>query len=146
MLLLAAGACVSTPEEPPPLPPRAGPAAGGLRVELSFGREADLDLYVTDPQLETVYFANSPSRQGGVLLQDQRCDMPPPRIETVVFAHPPPGRYRVGVDFPQRCRLVTSPVPFLVRVDAGEVQLEKRGEISFPSFLPVVLEFELPAP
>ena len=97
--------CASTPEEPPDLPPRAAPA-GALRVELAFGQDADLDLYVTDPLQETVYFANTPSQQGGVLLDDRRCDSPPPRIETVVFEHPPPGRYRVGVDYPRRCRLI----------------------------------------
>ena len=29
----------------------------GVVVQLAFGKEADLDLYVTDPLLDTVYFA-----------------------------------------------------------------------------------------
>lgn len=142
-LALGHAGCAFSPEQAPDLPTHAAPAAGALRIELAFGQDADLDLYVTDPLQETVYFANTPSQQGGVLLADRRCDAPAPRIETVVFDRPPPGRYRVGVDYPRRCRLIGAPVPFTVRVDAGTLQLEQRGEIRFPTFLPTVLEFDL---
>ena len=39
-------------------------AGSGVTVQLAFGEEADLDLYVTDPLLETVYFARHESRTG----------------------------------------------------------------------------------
>jgi hypothetical protein len=76
----------------------------GLVVQLAFGAEADLDLYVTDPLLETTYFANRQSKSGGSLGKDSRCDGGPLQIEEVKFKAPIHGRYRVGVDFPKRCK------------------------------------------
>jgi len=114
-----------------------------LAVSLTFGAAADLDLYVTDPHLETVYFANSPSRSGGWLDGDRRCDDEPPRVETVRFERPLPGRYRIGVDYPERCRAFKDPIPFLVRVGGKGLRKEHRATISLGRFEAVVLEFEL---
>ena len=80
----------------------------GLVVQLAFGPEADLDLYVTDPLLETVYFANKKGRSGGKINEDRRCDTPLEsaqeiHIEEVRFETPLSGRYRVGVDYSGRC-------------------------------------------
>src|SRR5262245_1845234 len=83
-LVLAAVSC-ATPAPPAPPALELPAPAGGLRVERHFGAEADLDLYVTDPLQETVYFANSPTRRGGRLEQDLRCDAATPRSEVVVF-------------------------------------------------------------
>ena len=44
-------------------PPAQG--AANLRIQLAFDDAADLDLYVTDPLQETVYFANTRSRSSG---------------------------------------------------------------------------------
>jgi len=81
------------------------PDPGALEVVLAFAPDVDLDLYVTDPLQETVYFANSPSRAGGRLEADVGCAGRgrEPRAETVRFAEPPPGRYRVSVDHPRSC-------------------------------------------
>ena len=73
-----------------------------LLVQLAFGAEADLDLYVTDPLLETVYFANHESKSGGKISDDVRCDkqafrIEEIRIEDVWFDAPMPGRYRIGI-------------------------------------------------
>ena len=114
-----------------------------MQVTLRFGDAADLDLYVTDPLQETVYFANSPSRSGGALESDRRCDSPAPRIEVVRFERPPPGRYRVGVDYPERCRAAKDPIPFLVVVEAQGRRHERRGTIELGQFLPIVLETTL---
>jgi uncharacterized protein YfaP (DUF2135 family) len=76
---------------------------GGLSVRLAFDGAVDLDLFVTDPLQESVYFANTPSKTGGRLIADRRCGDPDLRVETVHFPAPPPGRYRVGVDFHRRC-------------------------------------------
>jgi hypothetical protein len=119
-------------------------ADAGLRVELRFGAEADLDLYVTDPLEETVYFANTPTRSGGRLEADVRCDAPAPRSEAVVFEEPPPGRYRVGIDFPARCRLTASRSPWTLVVRGPGLAREVRGEIQFGSFEVIALEFALP--
>src|SRR4029453_11922130 len=62
--------------------PRA--AGGELVVRLAFEPGADLDLSVSDPRDETIYYANTPARSGGALDADQRCGAEPAeRIETV---------------------------------------------------------------
>lgn len=114
-----------------------------LRVRLRFGAEADLDLHVTDPKQETVYFGNNPSLGGGVLERDLRCDDPTPRTEVVTFAEPSPGRYRVGVDFIAKCRRVRGRVPYEVEVMRGEMRRSVEGEIAFGRFQHIVLEFDL---
>jgi hypothetical protein len=141
---LAAG-CASAPA-PPVAPARAPLAAGDLRVELAFGAGADLDLYLTDPSQETIYFANTPSRvHAGRLEADRRCDAPAPRRETIEIESAPPGRYRVGVDHAGSCQGQTgAPEPFLVIVEADGQRKEIRGEVARGRFLVRVLEFELP--
>jgi hypothetical protein len=130
----------------PVAPVRAPPAPGDLRVELVFAEGADLDLYLTDPAQETVYYANTPSRgNGGRLEADLRCDDPAPRVETILFTGAPAGRYRVGIDHAARCADGgTGAQPFLVIVEAGGRRREVRGEIPRGRFQPRVLEFEFP--
>lgn len=120
-------------------------AADELRVRLAFGADADLDLYVTDPLQETVYFANNPTRAGGELDADARCGPDGLRVETVRFRAPLPGRYRVGVDFPERCGGGEGPVAFLVVVEHGDVRREQHGAIEWHVFEPIVLETDVPA-
>ncbi len=166
LILLAVVACAGAPPSEPSHDPRpAGelaaeahllaehlretPAAplpdGAVRVRLAFGGDADLDLYATDPSFETVYFANSPTRAGGTLEADVRCDAPAPRIETVTFAAVRPGTYRVGVDFPESCEGGADEIGFAVRVD-GAIAGERQGSIAKGHFLAVVLEVEAPDP
>jgi hypothetical protein len=139
--LVAIGCSSLRPPEPEPtgtLPlPRNRQA---LQVSLVFGDAADLDLYVTDPVQETVYFANSPSRSGGSLEGDRRCDAPAPRVEVVRFEWPSAGRYRIGVDYPERCRAANDPIPFLVVIDAHGQRHERRGMIELGQFQPIVVE------
>jgi hypothetical protein len=135
---LLAGGCAA-PAPPAPAP---APEAGVLRVSLVFGQDADLDLYVTDPARETIYYGNTPSRAtGGVLEGDLRCDAPAPRVETVRFEAPRPGRYRIGVDHPERCRPGRAPARFRI-VEEGGGRFEREGEISLGEFLPAVLVVE----
>ena len=117
------------------------PEPGAVVVRLAFGGEADFDLYVTGPLEETVYFANTPTRIGGRLLADLRCDAPEPRIETVVFAEAPPGRYRVGVDLPERCDGRRGEAAFAVELRAGERRVEADGRLAPGRFEPIVLEW-----
>ncbi len=124
-----------------PRPPRA--AAEPLRIQLSFGPEADLDLWVTDPAGETIYFANPRSNAtGGALEADRRCGDPVPRIETIAFQQAPPGRYRIGVDFPERCGSVRGPVPFRVVVLDGLRRQERSGEIALGEFIARLIELD----
>ncbi len=127
---------------PPPLPARPAADAAAVRVRLVFGAEADLDLFVTDPSHEEVYFANSPSRLGGVLDADRRCEDPAPRVETVRFDAAPPGRYRVSVDFPIRCRAGVDEASYRVIVEVDGRRREIEGVARFGRLERIVTEFE----
>lgn len=116
---------------------------GALEIHLEFGTEADLDLFVTDPRSETVYFGNNPSLGGGVLDRDVRCDSAAPRRETVRFTAPSPGRYRVGVSYDRACRFRRLDAGFRVEIRGPGIGLEVEGEIVPLDFQPVVLEFEV---
>lgn len=118
-------------------------ASNALVVQLVFDGSADLDLYVTDPLTETVYFANTPTKSGGALEADRTCDDPPRRIETVVFERPLAGRYRVGVDHIRSCG-PAAPAPFAVRAMSGERRVEATGALPLGRFDPIVLELDLP--
>jgi hypothetical protein len=120
-------------------------APGEVRVRLAFAADADLDLYVSDPLQETVYFANTPSAAGGRLEADLRCDAPAPRVETIRFPHGPPGRYRVGVDFPEPCDEGVERAGFLVVVETGGSRREMTGSVRALEFRPIVLEFDASA-
>jgi hypothetical protein len=124
---------------------RPSSSPGPLRVTLAFAADVDLDLYVTDPSQETVYFANTPSRSGGRLEADLQCGDPAAgeRAERVRFAAPPPGRYRISVDHPRSC---AGP-----RVAGYAIAVEHGGRITFETgsvrpreFRLIGLEFELP--
>jgi hypothetical protein len=107
----------------------------------------DLDLYVTDPALETVYFANSPSGSEGRLERDTRCEdvaAGGPRLEVVTWKTARPGRYRVGVDFMDACGSTDETAPFRVRAEGGPEPVEKGGNARLERFEPVVLEFDVP--
>jgi hypothetical protein len=121
------------------------PPPGAVVVRLAFGDAADLDLYVTGPLAETVYFANTPTRVGGRLERDLRCGAGPRRIEQVVYPDPVAGPYRVGVDFPERCDGARDPVAFVVEA-RGAAGVERRsGRIAPGEFEPIVLEWIEPA-
>ncbi len=71
---------------------------------------------------------------------------PDPRVETVHFPEAPPGRYRVGLDFPARCDGSSDPVAFAVALEHGS-HVETRSGIVHPrEFLTIVLEHHVPAP
>jgi len=159
-LVLTVAAC-SGPPPGPPVPPTpdwtaqrsavadelaarlATPDADApLVVRLAFSEAADLDLYVTGPLQETVYYANTPSKIGGTLAQDQRCTHAGPRIETVRFPAVS-GRYRVGVDYPRGCGDAKPPAPFALQVDLPGGPLTHRGIAVYHVFEPIILEFEV---
>ncbi len=114
-----------------------------VEVRLVFSGDADLDLYVTDPNRETVYFGNNPSHSGGKLARDVRCDDPTPRVEVVTFENPLPGRYRVGVEYPQRCRRVREAALFRIEIDAKGSHQDVDGEIKLGHLEAVVVEFDV---
>jgi hypothetical protein len=122
-----------------------GPADPALRVLLAFDPGADLDLYVTDPLQETVYFANSPSAAGGRLEADLHCgsETPGDRIERVRFAEPPAGSYRIGIDYPKSCGRARS-AAFALAVVRGEEVAIHTGALEPLEFRLAALDFEVP--
>jgi hypothetical protein len=130
---------------PPPTAPLAAQHGAGVQVSLVWSVPVDLDLYVTDPSLETVYFANPRSQTGGRLQKDVTCDAgEATRVEQAGWDQPPPGRYRVGVDFIGACKSEIDEAEFRVVVDVGGRLREKTGRLAKERFEPVVLEFDVP--
>jgi hypothetical protein len=126
-------------------PIAAPPADGALHVALAWTVPVDLDLYVSDPAGETLYFANNPTRAGARLEQDARCGARAgTTIERMRFPLPAPGRYRVGVDFIDACGAgSSSAVPFRVAVDHGAARAEAAGTALPGEFKVIVLEFDV---
>ena len=123
------------------------PAPGTLRIRLAFGAAADLDLYVTDPLAETIYFANERAASGGRLVADARCDTPAPRSEEIVFEAPRPGTYRIGVDYMvyrAQCGAQPAVVPYVLAIDGPAGRRLERGLARRGIFAPRVLELTLP--
>jgi hypothetical protein len=138
-------ATLAEPTLPAPLPAK----AAGLRVRLAFDETVDLDLFVTDPAQESVYFANSPTRSGGALDDDRRCGDASTRVEAVHYPDPLPGRYRVGVDFHRMCAETALPGEdpkqglYVVRVDSDGRVIEREGMLTVGRFEVIVLEFDV---
>jgi hypothetical protein len=160
---LASASCASGPPQPPPASPapewddasrrtadaleavlasEAPAPPSELRVRLAFPDTADLDLYVSDPLDETVYYANTPVRSGGALDVDRRCEDAAPRVETVLFTAALPGRYRVGVDFQHRCGDGADVVPWAISIETHGERRLLRGLAEWNIFKSRVDEFE----
>jgi len=125
-------------------PIAAAPVDGALHVALSWAVPVDLDLYVTEPGGETLYFANNPTRTGARLEQDARCGaLGGAPVERMRFPVAAPGRYRVGVDFIDTCGAARGAVPFRIAVDQGTVRAEAEGTAVPNQFKVIVLEFDV---
>ncbi len=123
--------------------PKAAP--GALTVRLAFFPLADLDLYVSDPLQETVYYGNRAARSGGRLARDRHCKESGGeiRVEEIIFASPPPGRYRIGLDYPHRCVSNADVVPYVLTIHEKGGQREIRGLAQPVVFMPFVAEIEI---
>jgi hypothetical protein len=139
---LSALACASaTPIEKIATPETVEFAHEDVRVRLVFGSEADLDLIVTDPNHEELYFANTQSRLGGIFDGDARCETPSPRVETASFTPAPIGRYRVSVDFMLRCKPGIDSAPYRLIVEANGEEQTIEGVAAFGEMQHVAYQF-----
>jgi hypothetical protein len=140
-LLLATACARGALVPPPPGPPE--PGSPGVTVTLRWNAAVDLDLYVTDPVLETVYFANPRSASGGVLEQDARCADRSAGVQTerVRWTAPVPGRYRIGVDFLEACGARLDEVAWSLSIDVDGTRKETTGRARRAERQPAVTEF-----
>ncbi len=150
VMVTAVGACAArrpaAPSDEPPI--AAASILPGLNVQLVWDAPVDLDLYLTDPSWETVYFGNNPSRSGARLVRDVRCAdaRRPPAGGFVELAHaatPAPGPYRIGVDFIDACEAEIQSVRFRVVARLGTQVIDIVATIRPAQFLPLTLELEI---
>ena len=94
------GALCDTFEESPTCGGNIDLGGGDMQITLTWTSSADLDLHVTEPDGNEIYFANrGPSGAGGELDVDSNvgCD-PQGSVENVFWSSPPPaGEYTIGV-------------------------------------------------
>jgi uncharacterized protein YfaP (DUF2135 family) len=124
-------------------------AAPGVRVSLLWSAPVDLDLYVTDPSLETVYFGNPVSGTGGRLERDVTCGTleggakGQSLVEAVGWDSPTRGRYRVGVDFIDACGSKIEEAEFRVVTEVWGNRREQTATVRRAHFQSVVIEFDV---
>ena len=120
---------------PTPTPPVLG--TGPIQVTLSWNTIDDLDLYVTDPTQQTVFFNNPAIPSGGRLDVDANRDCvgaTTSPVENVFWiSTPPTGLYIIDVRLFRRCSQSTAPIPFTVTVrKSGNVAQTFSGSATSP--------------
>jgi len=92
---------------------------GDVGVTLTWGKKVDLDLYVTDPSGETIYYAHDSSESGGKLDVDRKCSNIDggPLMENIFWpsGKAPTGAYTVKVNFFENCSNLPTPISFNVK-------------------------------
>src|SRR6185436_17897964 len=61
------------------------PANGRIQIELTWDGNADLDLHVTDPYGETIYYFHPSSQSGGAYQEDRECYNNSGQAERVIY-------------------------------------------------------------
>ncbi len=119
-----------------------------LTVEIIWQTPVDLDLFLTDPEGETIYFANRKAKSGMTMGRETSCKditgVKPPYTETAKIPVALSGRYRVSVDFIKDCGTSTLETPFLVRLTDknGKQELGRAGaNVKYRVLEPVAWEF-----
>ncbi|MAQ18288.1 MAG: hypothetical protein CMN30_26265 [Sandaracinus sp.] len=104
-----------------------GFSSGNIQVTLAWPTQADLDLYVTDPNGEQVYYQHTQAASGGRLDQDARggCNnaQADNNLENVYWdqANPPSGAYQVAVHYwdGARCSTNAGATTFTLSIAVG---------------------------
>jgi hypothetical protein len=140
--VVAAFAVACAPRRPAPLPVVPPSTERGLVVTLAWSAPVDLDLYVTMPGGETIYYANPRE----AFTRDSRCadGTRGPRSEEVRWRCPAPGRYRLGVDFPEACADGVDVAAYRLVVELDGARVEHGGTARLLVRDPWVTEIEVP--
>jgi len=139
LLVLAVAGCA--PARRAVAPAIIEPNGDGLRVTLVWQDAVDLDLYVTMPDGETIYYANP--RQAFV--RDARCDAGEAGgREEARWRRPAAGRYRIGVDFPEACDGGATAAAYRIVIDVDGRREERTGTAHVLVREPAVLETVVP--
>ncbi|HYD50776.1 MAG TPA: hypothetical protein VEB21_20640 [Terriglobales bacterium] len=120
---------------------------GGLSVVLLWTAPVDLDLYLTDPLGHTAYFGNPWTRSGAQLRADASCDdlgSGETNFKEIAGTRAPlAGRYRITVDFVDRCGIDAAAVPFRLWARLGGSVEELTAAVQFRRRNSNVLELEV---
>jgi hypothetical protein len=81
------------------------PANGRIQVELTWEGDADLDLHVTDPYGETIYYFHPFSQSGGSYEEDRECYNNNGQAERVVYndGSAAAGNYQISIHYFRSC-------------------------------------------
>ncbi|HSP05666.1 MAG TPA: hypothetical protein VLR94_00740, partial [Acidobacteriota bacterium] len=81
------------------------PANGRLTFTLTWNGSADLDLHVTDPFGETIYYFHPSSASGGSLLNDRECGDTTDQPEVISYpsGQAASGKYQVSIHYFRAC-------------------------------------------
>ena len=102
-----------------------GYSSGNIQVTLAWATGADMDLYVTDPQGETLSYSHTTTNSGGQLDHDARgqCNQNQANntIENVFWntPNPPPGNYQVQVHYWGECNSHAGPTQVTLSIAVG---------------------------
>jgi len=120
-----------------------------LTVELLWQAPVDLDLFLTDPNGETVYFANRTAKSGARMGVETGCKQVMQEKgnyrESAVIPKALSGRYRVSVDFIKDCgsKAVSAAFEAVLRSKEGRELGRGRSEVQYRLLNPVGWEFEV---
>jgi uncharacterized protein YfaP (DUF2135 family) len=101
-----------------------GNGTGEVQVNISWNSSADVDLYVTDPVGEEIYYAHRGSHSGGQLDIDSNaaCNSDGPRAENIFWPFgivPPKGDYNIRVNYWSACGEESTDYVVTIRTKGG---------------------------
>jgi hypothetical protein len=81
------------------------PGNGRIQIELTWDGNADLDLHVTDPYGETIYYFHPNSQSGGTFEDDRECYNNNGQAERVIYndGSAAAGNYQISVHYFRAC-------------------------------------------
>lgn len=124
-----------------------------LLVTIQWNSRVDLDLFLTGPAGETIYFGNRKARAGYMMREESDCETirssSKPYHETALIPAASVGRYRVSVDYILSCGSNLTEVDAMVFLFNDQTQVELGNEafkVKRQELKTVAWEFEVKKP